>query len=109
MRGTWEYQGGISNGKKEGATEGYKLQRKYDKDHFEAVVIEPDTTPQHYQSGNYLLTADSCFETETYNTMSAQLTGKTIRYAYTLHHDTLTLKGKLPGGMQVEEYWTKVK
>lgn len=109
LKGLWEYQGGAYNGKRESAPAGYKLQRKYDATHFDALLIEPDTTPQRFQSGSYRLTADSCMETETYSAIPSKLTGKTIHYGYTLRHDSLIFKGTLPSGMRVEECWKKVK
>ncbi len=109
LKGLWEYQGGVYNGKKEGAPTDYKMQRKYDNQHFEALMLEPDTTPQKFQAGDYRLTADSCFETETFSAIPSKFTNIVIHYGYTLNHDTLTLKGTLPSGMQVKEYWKKVK
>lgn len=109
LKGWWEYRGGVYSGKKEAAPEGYKIRRKYDASHFEAFLIEPDTTPQKFQAGNYQLTADSCFETETYTTLPSKVTGVTLHYSYNLKHDTLIFRGELPSGMHVEEYWMKVK
>lgn len=105
----WEYVGGVYNSKKEGAPKDYIIRRKYDAEHFQALLIEPDTTPQRFQVGDYRLTADSCLETETFSTIPSKLTGITIHYSYTIQHDTLTFKGTLPTGMQVEEHWKKVK
>lgn len=109
LKGTWEFQGGIYNGKKEGAPTEYTLQRKYKADTFDAWLIEKGEKNLKYQSGNYQLQNDSCLETETFNVQSARLTGITVHYHYHINQDTLTLQGVLPTGMKVEEYWKKVK
>ncbi|WP_158828424.1 hypothetical protein [Mucilaginibacter lacusdianchii] len=109
LEGTWQFNGGIYNGQKEGGTEGYKLQRTYKGSKFEAFMLEDGTTPQKFQAGNYKLSGDSCMETETYSTQPSNLTGVTLRYHYQIKNDTLTFDGKLPTGMVVEEYWVRVK
>lgn len=109
LEGKWEYAGGVYNGKKEGSTDGYKLKRTYSAQSFEAFMIEEGGEPQKYQAGDYTLKADSCFETETFSTQPSKLTGVAVHYNYHLKNDTLILKGKLPTGMQVEEYWTREK
>ncbi|GAB2689826.1 hypothetical protein GCM10027037_10850 [Mucilaginibacter koreensis] len=109
LKGNWQYCGGIYNGKKSAAPTGYQLQRKYDKEHFTLLLLEPDTTAQQIARSDYQITADSCLETETFSKIPSKLTGIVVHYSYTLKHDTLTLKGKLPTGMQVEEYWKKMK
>ncbi len=109
LSGLWEYAGGINRGRYEGAPVSYKIRRQYDQEHFKALLLEPDTTPQIFQKGDYTLTADSCMETETYSAMPSKLTSITIHYGYTIHHDTLTLAGTLPNGNQVTDYWKKVK
>ena len=109
LKGKWQFVGGIYNGKIDSGTNEYKLQRKYDATHFDAFIIEPKEKPIKYQSGNYTLLGDTCLETETFSTQPSNLTGKTIHYHIKLSNDTLTFSGKLPSGMQVEEYWKKVK
>ncbi|MCJ8211125.1 hypothetical protein MUY27_15505 [Mucilaginibacter sp. RS28] len=109
LKGTWKYAGGYYNGHKESAPKGYQLQRKYTDTSFTAYIIEKDTLPEKYQAGRYKLKADSCMETETFNAQSAKLTGITLHYHYVFHHDTLYLKGRLPSGMYVLEYWKKVR
>jgi len=110
LKGTWQYAGGIYNGKPEGPTSDYQLQREYHDDTtFDAYLLEAGEKPVKYQSGNYKLDADSCFETETFNIQSARLTGLTIHYHYTIQNDSLILSGTLPTGMVVEEYWKKIK
>jgi hypothetical protein len=109
LEGKWQYAGGSYNGKKEGGTQGYQLQRIYTGKNFEAFMIEPEGEPQKYQAGDYSLKSDSCLETETYSTQPSKMTGVTVHYSYHVNKDTLVFKGKLPTGMQVEEYWTKIK
>jgi hypothetical protein len=109
LKGTWIFQGGIYNGKKEGAPVGYSLQRKYQADKFDAYFIEKGEKTQKYQSGNYQLKNDTCLETETYSLQPSKLTGITLHYHYTIRRDSLILQGTLPTGMVVEEYWKKVK
>lgn len=109
LKGTWEFCGGIYSGKKEGAPSGYALQRKYSKDQFDAFVIEAGSKPEKYQSGTYLLKGDTCIETETYCSQPSELTGKPIHYLLEVRNDTLILKGTLPTGMAVEEYWKRIK
>ncbi|OKS86322.1 hypothetical protein [Mucilaginibacter polytrichastri] len=108
LKGTWQFAGGIYNGKRDTASTDYKLQRQYDKAHFNAFIIEPNEKPIKYQGGDYVTQADTCFETETFTTQPSTLTGKTIHYHMQLRNDTLVLSGKLPKGLMVEEYWKKV-
>jgi hypothetical protein len=109
LKGTWQYAGGVSNGKLYPAPDGYTQQRKYTKDKFEALLLEKGEKPLKYEAGKYSLTSDSCFETQTYSLQPSVLTGKTINYHYTIKNDTLFLKGKLPNGIEVEDYWKKIK
>jgi hypothetical protein len=109
LKGTWIYDGGVFNGKKESAPTDYQLQRKYSDKTFEAFLIEKGSKPQKYQAGNYRITADSCLETETFSSQPSNMTGKIIHYTYTIDHNTLIFKGKLPNGKPVEEHWKKLK
>jgi hypothetical protein len=109
LKGTWQFAGGIYNGKKEGAPEGYALHRKYTATNYQAFVIEKGMKPEKYETGNYSLKGDTCVDTETFCSQPSKITNIPIRYLYTLRHDTLTLKGTLPTGMRVEEYWKRVK
>ena len=109
LKGTWEFKGGIYNGKKEGAPAEYTLRRKYSKDSFEAFVIEKGSKPEKYEAGNYVLKGDTCIETETYSSQPSKLSGVPVHYLYHVRNDSLILNGKLPSGMVVEEYWLRVK
>src|SRR5579862_7929245 len=109
LKGTWQFVGGIYNGKKEGAPVGYTLQRKYDDLHFEAFATDSTNNPEKYEAGDYILTGDTCIETETFSNQPSKLIGVHVSYLYSIHHDTLTLSATLPSGMVVEEYWKKAK
>ena len=110
LKGKWQYAGGITNGKAEGATKGYQLQRTYTDNNFEAYMLEEGVEPERYQAGDYTIKGDSCIETETFNMQPSQLTGVAVHYQYKLKGDTLILKGTLPTNkVQVEEHWVKIK
>jgi hypothetical protein len=109
LEGKWQYSGGTYNGKKEGGTEGYQLQRTYTDKNFEAFMVEDGGQPEKYQAGDYTLKGDSCTETETFSAQPSKLTGVAIHYKYKINKDTLIFAGQLPTGMQVEEHWTKLK
>ena len=109
LKGVWEFAGGIYHGKKEGAPVGYVLQRKYDKQHYEAFVIDSSAKPEKYEAGDYVLKGDTCIETETYSAQPSKLTNIPVSYLYSVRNDTLTLSATLPSGMTVEEYWKRIK
>jgi len=109
LKGNWQYAGGVSDGKFYAAPDGFSQQRKYTKDKFEAFLLEKGQKPVKYEAGSYTLKSDSCFETQTYSLEPSVLTGKLIRYRCTIKNDTLFLKGKLPNGIEVVDYWKKVK
>ncbi|MDB5122571.1 MAG: hypothetical protein JWP94_700 [Mucilaginibacter sp.] len=109
LKGTWQFVGGIYNGKKEGATVEYTLRRKYKAASYEAFAIDKDAKPEKYEAGNYVIVGDTCIDTETFCSQPSKITNIPIHYFYTLRNDTLTLKGTLPTGMRVEEYWKRVR
>jgi hypothetical protein len=109
FKGTYEFVGGIYNGKKEGAPADYVLNRKYDDAHYQAFVIEKGYKPEKYEAGNYAISGDTCIDTETYCSQPSKITNIPISYSFTLKNDTLTFRGTLPTGMKVEEYWKKIK
>jgi hypothetical protein len=109
LKGTWEFAGGIYNGKKEGAPTDYKLQRKYTEVGYEAFASQKGYKTEKYEAGTYVFKGDTCVDTETFCSQPSKITNIPIHYIYTLKNDTLTLKGTLPTGMRVEEYWRKVK
>jgi hypothetical protein len=107
LKGTWKFVGGIYNGKREGATKEYSLQRIYSNSQFDAFIVEKGSKPEKYQSGYYTLKGDTCIETETFSSQPSKLTGVPVHYQYEVRRDSLILKGTLPTGMVVEEYWKK--
>lgn len=109
LKGTWEYAGDIFNGKKEGAPTEYTLQRKYDGEHYDAFLLEKDSKPEKYETGNYTLTPDSCTETQTWTNQDPGLLNIPVHYHYQIRNDTLILTGVLPNGRSVEEYWRRLK
>jgi hypothetical protein len=109
LSGAWEYAGGIYNGKKELPPTDYKLQRKYDKQHFESFSIDSGNAPEKYEAGDYLLKQDTCIETQTFSGPPSKLLGIAVPYLYSIRNDTLTLKATLPNGMVTEEYWRRMK
>lgn len=109
LKGAWDFAGGIYNGKKEGAPTGYTLQRKYTGAGYQAFVLEKGYKDQKYEAGTYVFKGDTCVDTETFSSEESKILNIPIHYLYTIKNDTLTLKGTLPTGMRVEEYWKKVK
>jgi hypothetical protein len=109
LKGNWEFVGGIYNGKKEGAPTAYALQRKYNENSYEAFAVEKGYEPEKFEAGTYVLNGDTCVDTETFCTQPSKITNIPIHYLYIIKNDTLTLKGTLPTGMRVEEYWKKIK
>ncbi len=109
IKGKWRFAGGIYNGKPEGSTDGYQLQRVYTDKTFSAYMLASGSKPEKYQSGKYSLSGNKYTETETYSMQPSKLTNKAVQYQISRRKDTLVLKGKLPTGMQVEEYWVRVK
>lgn len=109
LKGIWEFAGGIYNGKKEGAPTEYKLQRKYTAAGYEAFASQEGYKTEKYEVGTYVFKGDTCVDTETYSLQPSKITNIPIHYIYTLRNDTLTLKGTLPTGMRVEEYWRRVR
>ena len=109
LKGTWEYLGGIYNGKKDGAPAEYTMQRQYDNAHFNAFALQKGYKPEKYEAGDYILKGDTCIETETFSSQPSKLKNIPVHYRYKIRHDSLIFSGKLPSGMVVEEYWKRVK
>ena len=109
LTGNWKFAGGIYNGKREGAPKDYTLIRKYAPGHYEAFAEQKGYKTEKYETGDYTLKGDTCVDTETFCSQPSKITHIPIHYLYTLKHDTLTLKGTLPTGMRVEEYWVRVE
>jgi hypothetical protein len=109
LKGTWEYLGGIYNGKKDLAPADYTMQRQYDNTHFNAFALQKGYKPEKYEAGNYVIKGDTCIETETFSSQPSKLKGVPVHYRYRIRHDSLIFNGILPSGMVVEEYWKRVK
>ena len=107
LKGKWEYAGDIFNGKAEGAPTEYSLERRFTKDKFESFLLEKGEKPQKYESGDYTVEADTCYQTQTFSAQDSQLLNIRIKYKYTLANDTLTLSTTLPNGNKVIEFWKK--
>lgn len=109
LKGKWQFCGGMFNGKTNAAPKDYILQRKYTDNAYEASMLEKGQKPYKYEKGTYKLVADTCFEMQTFSALPSQLLGLTMHNAYTIQHDTLVFKVKLPNGSIEIDYWKKVK
>lgn len=109
LKGTWQYDGGIYNGKSQKASIEFQMQRIYASDTYEAFMIEGKNAPDLYNSGIYETKGDSLLITSKFSSRPSQNTDVTIAYKFTVDKDKLIINGILPNGMIVEEYWKKVK
>jgi hypothetical protein len=107
--GTWQYNGGVYNGKSQKASLEFQMNRVYSSDSYEAFMIEGINPPNLYNSGIYEIKGDSVFITSKFSSRPSQNTDVTIVYKFAIDQDKLTLNGILPNGMIVEEYWKRVK
>jgi hypothetical protein len=109
LKGVWEYRGGLFNGKVDSVSSAYTLQRTYDKSHYKALLKEKGEKAVTYERGDYSLSADTCFETQTYSLQKSELLNITVKYNYIISNDTLKLLTVLPNGNKIEDYWVKIK
>ena len=109
FEGTWEYNGGIYNGKPTPASADFKMHKTYTSSKYEAFMIDGQNAPEKYGSGRYEVKNDSFLVTSEFSTQPSQTLGKTIAYKYRFNKDSLIIEGVLPNGMQVKEYWKKVE
>ncbi len=107
--GTWQYDGGLYNGREQKASTDFQMQRSYTGNTFEAFLIEGSAKPELYSSGVYAIKNDTLLITSKFSSRPSQNTDLTISYKYVIEQNNLTIKGVLPNGMIVEEYWKKVK
>jgi hypothetical protein len=107
--GTWQYDGGLYNGREQKASTDFLMQRTYAGNTFEAFLIEGTAKPELYSSGIYVIKSDTLLITSKFSSRPSQNTDLTISYNYVIDQNNLTIKGVLPNGMIVEEYWKKVK
>lgn len=107
--GTWQYDGGLYNGREQKASPDFQMQRTYTENTFEAFLIEGSAEPELYNSGIFVIKNDTLLITSKFSSRPSQNTDVTIIYKYVIDQNRLTIKGVLPNGMIVEEYWKKVK
>jgi len=108
LKGTWQFNGGVYNGKPDTASLQYTMRRIYTDHDFNAFASQKGYKTERYEAGNYVVKGDTCFETQTYSSQPSQATGKTIAYIITFKKDEFILSGTLPSGMVVEEHWSRV-
>lgn len=109
FKGTWQYDGGVYNGKSQKASLEFQMNRIYSENSYEAFMLEGNNPPDLYNSGIYEIKGDSVYITSTFSSRPSQNTDVTIAYKFVVDQDKLTLNGILPNGMIVEEYWKRVK
>lgn len=109
LEGTWQYDGGVYNGKARQAHTDFQMQRTYKSDTYEAFLLEGTAEPELYNSGSYEIKGDSILITSKFSTQPSQNDNITIGYKFKTENDKLTTNGVLPNGMVVEEYWKKIK
>ncbi len=109
LKGTWQYDGGIYNGRSQKASDEFQMQRTYASDTYEAFMLEGNNPPELYNSGIYEIKGDSVLITSKFSSRPSQNTDVTIAYKFVIDQDKLIINGVLPNGMIVEEYWKKIK
>lgn len=109
LKGTWQYDGGLYNGKEQKASPEFQMQRTYDSNTYKAFLLEGNAKPELYNSGVYEIVGDSLHITSKFSSQPSQNTDITFNYKFKIEKDRLTTNGVLPNGMVVEEYWKKVK
>ena len=107
--GTWQYDGGLYNGREQKASPDFQMQRTYTENTFEAFLIEGSAEPELYNSGIFVIKNDTLLITSKFSSRPSQNTDVTIIYKYVIDQNRLTIKGVLPNGMIVEEDWKMVK
>lgn len=108
LEGTWQYNGGLYNGREQKASSDFKMQRTYTDKIYEAFMIEGNREPELYNSGIYEVKGDTLLITSKFSSRPSQNTDLTIPYKFKIVEAKLTINGVLPNGMIVEEYWNKV-
>jgi hypothetical protein len=82
-----------------------------DDTHFTTYALytsEKGIKPKVYETGNYILKADTCIETQTYGIQPTGFKNVAVHFRFIKRNDSLIFKGILPNGVTVEEYWEKV-
>lgn len=108
FKGTWQYDGGIYNGKPQKASTEFQMQRTYASESYEAFTIEANNKSELYNSGIYEVKGDSLLITSKFSSRPSQNTDLTIAYKFSINEGKLIINGVLPNGMIVEEYWNKI-
>lgn len=108
LEGTWQYDGGLYNGREQKASTDFKMQRTYEDNTYVAYLIEGSAKPELYNSGLYVIKIDTLFITSKFSSRPSQNTDVTISYKFKIENKKLIINGVLPNGMVVEEYWKKV-
>lgn len=108
LNGTWQYDGGVYNGREQKASSDFKMQRTYKENTYEAFMIEGSVKPELYNSGIYEVRGDTLLITSKFSSRPSQNTDLTINYKFNIKKEKLTINGVLPNGMIVEEYWKRV-
>ena len=108
LNGTWQYDGGVYNGREQKASSDFKMQRTYKENTYEAYMIEGSIKPEMYNSGIYEVRGDTLLITSKFSSRPSQNTDLTINYKFNIKKEKLTINGVLPNGMIVEEYWKRV-
>lgn len=109
IKGTWQYDGGLYNGREQKASPDFQMQRTYTGNTFEAFMIEGTAKPELYSSGIYQIKGDILMITSKFSSRPSQNTDVMITYKFAIEQEKLTINGILPNGMVIEEYWKKVK
>lgn len=107
LEGTWQYDGGVYNGRQQKASPNFKMQRTYSANSYEAYKIEGESNKELYNSGVYEIHADTLSIISKFSSRPSQNTDLIINYTFKINGDKLTINGILPNGMIVEEYWIK--
>jgi hypothetical protein len=107
LEGTWQYAGGVYNGRQQKASPDFKMQRTYSANSYEAYKIEGASNQELYNSGVYEIHADTLSIISKFSSRPSQNIDITINYKFKINGDKLTINGILPNGMIVEEYWIK--
>ena len=63
IKGTWQYDGGVYNGRSQKASPEFQMKRKYSANSYEAYMLEGNNPPDLYNSGIYEIKGDTPHDT----------------------------------------------